>query len=131
MTIRTRLTLWYSSLLATVIVVFAISLFILLNWAWQSQVRENMEYAARQAYSIDASTGQLQVHIPEGEDLIPYPFGIQVRDAAGQLLGTSNSLSKYTTRLDNTALIVTEPVMHEVNWANNHSLVLTMPIVAK
>src|SRR4051812_38987453 len=93
MTIRTRLTLWYSSLLATVIVVFAISLFSLLRWAWQSQVRDSMLYVAQQAVNVNSNNGQLQVHIPKGSDLIPYPFGIQVRDASGQLIGSSANIS--------------------------------------
>src|SRR5687767_15684236 len=104
MTIRTRLTLWYSSLLATLIVVFGISLFSILNWAWRSQVQENMLFVSKQVVntiSIDQRTGRLVADIPEGlEPIAFYSFGIQIRDSSGALVGTSAYLSQYKKPFD-------------------------------
>src|SRR5579859_2485766 len=88
MTIRTRLTLWYSSLLATVIVVFGISLFAILNYTWHTQVEENMLYVAQQTVAnitVDANSGQIELQTPEALDLSTYPYLVQVRRADGSL----------------------------------------------
>src|SRR5262245_23097326 len=100
MTIRTRLTLWYSSLLATVIVVFGISLFSILQWAWRSQIDENIAYVVDQMQKniyFNPDTEQIAVHMPKILDLVPYySLGIQVWRADGTLAGSSTNLSQFT-----------------------------------
>lgn len=133
MTIRTRLTLWYSSLLATLIVVFGISLFSILNWAWRSQVQENMLFVSKQVVntiSIDQRTGRLVADIPEGlEPIAFYSFGIQIRDSSGALVGTSAYLSQYKKPFDEEKLASIDSEFREL-WLNNkHALVMTAPIV--
>ncbi len=138
MTIRTRLTLWYSSLLATLVFVFAISLFSLLNWAWRSQIRENMAYIAQQtrdSLNVDPSSGKLIAHIPEGLDLTPYyPFGIQIWQGNGQnngqLVAASTYLGHYDKPFDAEMLNNPEGGMHDVYLppGNMHAVVLTFPI---
>src|SRR5260221_8350918 len=90
MNIRTRLTLWYSSLLATVIIVFGISLFSILNWTWKSQVDDNMLSVADQIAEgiiVNPIDGTLLVHSPDTLYIIPdYPFGIQIWQADGRLV---------------------------------------------
>src|SRR5260370_12763014 len=85
MTIRTRLTLWYSSLLATVIVIFGISSFSILNWTWRNQVRDSMLYIAQQTVDsiiIDPLSGRIDVRSPRVLALLsPYPFAIPFPDA--------------------------------------------------
>src|SRR5581483_5349769 len=103
MNIRTRLTLWYSSLLATVMVVFAISLFSVLNWTWRYQISENMRYVANQtlqSLAIDPVTGHIEVQTPEAFDMSTYPYLIQVRQADGQLVQSPGNLSPFTTPFD-------------------------------
>jgi two-component system, OmpR family, sensor kinase len=137
MTIRTRLTLWYSSLLATLIFVFAISLFSLLNWAWRSQILENMAYIANQTLpnlSTDPQTGRLVASIPETLELMPYyPFGIQIWQNDGELVGASTYLSQYSKPFDAEMLGSQESVPRDVYLEpdNTHALVLTMPIKFK
>src|SRR5215813_11560979 len=103
MNIRTRLTLWYSSLLATVIVVFAISLFSVLNWTWRYQISENMMFVANQtlqSLAIDPVTDHIEVQTPEAFDMSTYPYLIQVRQANGQLVPTSGNYSTSTEPFD-------------------------------
>src|SRR5258708_35606935 len=93
MTIRTRLTLWYSSLLATLIVVFGISLFAILNYTWHNQVEENMLFVAQQTLaniSENPVSGQIDLQAPEALDMITYPYLVQARRADGRLV-TSTS----------------------------------------
>src|SRR5260221_847961 len=134
MTIRTRLTLWYSSLLATVIVVFGISLFSILNWTWRSQMKDHMSLVAQQTaenISIDPTSGQIVVHSPEALDVMAtYPYGIQVRGADGTLVRASSNLGVYADPLDGEMLTSQEQVTHEVYLGKGkaHALVLTVPI---
>ncbi|MEP7285152.1 MAG: ATP-binding protein [Chloroflexota bacterium] len=133
MTIRTRLTLWYSSLLATVIVVFGISLFSILNWTWRSLVKENMIYVAQQTaenINIDLSTGRIEVQTPEVLDYLisTYPFGIQVRQADGTLVRASSNLRTFTDPFDPDTLTSKEWVTHDLYLGKTHVYVLTAPI---
>jgi len=131
MNIRTRLTLWYSSLLATVIVVFGISLFSVLNWTWRYQTSENMMVVANQtlqSLAIDAATGHVEVTTPEAFDMSTYPYLIQVRQADGQLVQTSGNLSKSTQAFDSEALKVTDVTTHDVYPDKRHALVMTAPV---
>src|ERR1700690_1824723 len=131
MTIRTRLTLWYSSLLATVIVVFGISLFSVLNWAWRSQVHDNMLFIAQQTalnIVVDNQTGNLEVQTPEVVDLITYPYLIQVRQANGQLVQASSSPIRYTDPFDREMLKTTETVTRDIYVGQTHAYVMTVPI---
>ena len=129
MTIRTRLTLWYSSLLATLVFVFGISLFSILNWVWKSQVQDNMTLIAQQTIDIDPVSGGIVVHIPDGLDLIPYyATWIQVRQADGKLLAASSNLGQYTRPFDPEMLSTRETVARDVYVGKTHAYVLTAPI---
>ncbi len=128
MTIRTRLTLWYSSLLATVIVVFGISLFAILNYTWHTQVEENMLYVAQQTVAnitVDANSGQIELQTPEALDLSTYPYLVQVRRADGTLLtNTSGRLDPF----DPDMLTAQDRITREVMVGKTHALVMTLPI---
>jgi heavy metal sensor kinase len=131
MTIRTRLTLWYSALLATVIIVFGISLFSLLRWAWNAQLQENMRYVAEQMLSIlnvDESGRLAQPALRKEFAQMPYfPFAVQVWRADGQLLAVNES--QFTRPFDERMLNSAQPVTRDVFLADNaHVLVYTVPI---
>lgn len=136
MTIRTRLTLWYSSLLATLIVVFGLSMFSLLNWAWRSQVQDNMRFIAKLTsanITMDGS-GQLAASIPDTLELFPYyPFGVQVRQLNGTLVVASAYPRQYTAPFDPSALanLESDSVTREVTVGSTHALVLTAPITLR
>ncbi len=131
MTIRTRLTLWYSSLLATVIVVFGISLFSVLNWAWRSQVHDNMLFIAQQTavnIVVNSQTGNLEVQTPAVIDLITYPYLVQVRQSNGQLIQASSNLVRFTDPFDQDMLQSTETVTRDLYVGKTHAYVMTVPI---
>src|SRR5258708_25692739 len=128
MTIRTRLTLWYSSLLATVIVVFGISLFAILNYTWHTQVQENMLFVAQQTVaniSENPTSGQIELQAPEALDLITYPYLVQVRRADGSLI---TSTSGRVDPFDPDMLTSQDRVVREVMVGKIHALVMTQPL---
>src|SRR5712692_5632198 len=133
MTIRTRLTLWYSSLLATVIVIFGISSFSILNWTWRNQVRDSMLYIAQQTVDsiiIHPFSGRIDVRSPRVLDLLStYPFVIQVRDAQGNLVRASSGLGDFTQPFDSESLNSTDVVTRDrLFLGKTHALVLTTPV---
>jgi heavy metal sensor kinase len=134
MTIRTRLTLWYSALLATVIVVFGVSLFTLLNWAWYSQLQDNMRLVAQQmmeAINLDA-TGQI-AQTPVQKRLAQMPlvsFGLQIWDSSGvRRIAYTENVSELSAPIDPENLSSREPVTRERYVGEIHALVSTVPIV--
>jgi two-component system, OmpR family, sensor kinase len=136
MTIRTRLTLWYSSLLATVIVVFGISLFSILDWTWRNQIRDNMILVAQQTLEnlvINTATGQLAIKSPESLDVIStFPYGVQVRQADGSIVQWSNSLGSLSQPFDNDTLNSETMATSTVYYlGKRHAIVLTVPIPDK
>ena len=130
MTIRTRLTLWYSSLLALVIVVFGLALFSVLNWAWRDQIDSSLNALATQVatqYQFDPQTNQLQVQLPTlGDSVSLSPYYIQVWNANSQLVSTSDSTHKNP--LDPLMLGVTSREAHEFMLNDKHYYVLTKPL---
>lgn len=134
MTIRTRLTLWYSSLLATVIVVFAISLFSLLSWTWRAQLMENMSGVADQiqsSVSYDSQTGQMNWKMPGSLSVMTMSqMLLQVWQADGQLIGASPDAKDYTHPFDTTAQDSTIDVWRDMSMPDGTpALVLTKPII--
>jgi heavy metal sensor kinase len=129
MTIRTRLTLWYSSLVTTVIIVFVVALFSVLNWAYLSQLNENMRVVAQK---IEDSTdldpaGHLIVHSPN-MPLYIYPYGIMVRDNSRQLVNASAYFDPNDSPLDPDSLNTDQQISRAVYWDNHHFFTMTYPI---
>ena len=122
MSIRTRLTLWYSSLLAMVIVVFGLALFSVLNWAWRDQIDSSLNVLANQVatqYHFDPETNQLQVELPAlGDSVSLSPYYIQVWSANGRLISTSDNTRQNP--LDPMMLGVTNRELHEFMLNDKH-----------
>src|SRR5258708_37242138 len=133
MTIRTRLTLWYSSLLATVIVIFGISSFSILNWTWRNQVRDSMLYIAQQTVDsiiIDPLSGRIDVRSPRVLDVLSTsPFAMQARDAQGNLVSASSGLGDFTQPFASDSMNATDVVTRDrLFLGKTHALVLTTPV---
>ncbi len=96
MTIRTRLTLWYSSLLAVVILVFGLSMFSVLNWAWKDQLQTNLTSVANQVFALIGQDehGHMIAQLPDlGDTITISPFYIQVWDSDGSPVRMSPNVS--------------------------------------
>jgi two-component system OmpR family sensor kinase len=129
MSIRTRLTLWYSSLLAIVLVVFGLALFSVLNWAWRDQIQSSLMAIANQVSTLvnqDPSSGQLTAPIPPlGDSVSLSPYYAQVWSPGGRLISTSDS--QYQNPLDPMMLGSQLRQPREFMLNNKHYYVLTVP----
>lgn len=135
MTIRTRLTLWYSALLATVILVFGVSLFSLLNWAWYSQLQDSMRVLASQVVktiTVDRMTGDIaQTDIQKQLGRLPYfSFAVQVWRRDGTLVAWTGNLRDYSEPFDHQNLFSEREVLRDLPFGDEkgHVLVSTIPV---
>jgi heavy metal sensor kinase len=136
MTIRTRLTLWYSSLLATVIIVFSVSLFNLLNWTWREQLLETMRQTANSVLAdiqFDKKTGDLTSRTNPFtlSSTIYSSVYIQVWDSDGTLVASSEMLRDVDKPFDSIGLSTMDPSWREIDSRNGPLLALTQPIIHK
>jgi len=130
MSIRTRLTLWYSSLLAVVIIVFGISLFSVLQIAWRDELGTGLSIIANKISirinPVD-NQGHIAVQMPDiGDSVTISPYYIQVWDAYGTLINTSSS--SYQHALDPVNIGSPESGFREFIANGKHFYVLTVPI---
>ncbi len=135
MTIRTRLTLWYSALLATVILVFGISLFSLLNWAWHSQLQESMRFVAQQVIDLirfdEVMDTQAQPAIRKQLSRMPYfTFAVQVWRHDGKLIAATDNVADYGEAFDKDYVGSRTEVTRDIHLPAEdiHALVSTLPI---
>lgn len=133
MTIRTRLALWYSSLLAAVILVFAVSLFSLLSWTWREQQLDSMRQIAKlmlDDITYDELSGQITtMAIPEKvSGISASSFGIQVWHANGTLAASSSNVKTFSKPLDERSIWSAEPVWRELDTLQGPLLAYTFPI---
>ncbi|MCE7949152.1 MAG: sensor histidine kinase [Chloroflexi bacterium CFX4] len=135
MTIRTRLTLWYSALLATVILVFGISLFSLLNWAWHSQLQESMRFVAQQVIDLirfdEVMDTQAQPAIRKQLSRMPYfTFAVQVWRHDGKLIAATDNVADYGEAFDKDYIGSRTEVTRDIHLPAEdiHALVSTLPI---
>lgn len=130
MTIRTRMTLWYSGLLATVIIVFSVSLFSLLSWTWRAQLTENMRTAAEKwlkGVVYDSTTGDISSSTrPEASPMQLYgPMGVQIWHANGEF--ADSNISRQPP-FDQQALGMKEESTRDVTLEGYHFLAFSSPI---
>ncbi len=129
MSIRTRLTLWYSSLLAVVILVFGISLFSVLHIAWRDELDSSLTAIAQQVgnqIQWDANHNMTVKLRDLGDDVGISPFYVQVWDIFGRLVGTSNGNYQYA--LDAETINTPQAIWHEFTLSGRHFYVLTIPL---
>lgn len=137
MTIRARLTLAYSALLAVLIAIFGYSMFTLLHWAWHSQLEENMRAVAAEVAAIlranALAESQSQPAIRKQLARLPYfAFAVQVWDSEGKLLFSTDNID-YSAPFDPDHRSSRVEVVRDVHLADEgaHALVLTAPTYAQ
>jgi heavy metal sensor kinase len=131
MTIRTRLTLWYSSLLTVIIIVFGIALIIVLNWAWVEQTQSSLTKVANQVITqINLLPGgRLAVVLPDMSETVGYTtFFIQVWDTNGRVVSMSNP--NILQPFDKDALDGSDRKWSDAVINDKHFYVFTIPLFA-
>jgi heavy metal sensor kinase len=133
MTIRARLTLIYSAMLAVTSFLFGFSLLRLLDWAWHEQLRESMRSVAQQVTELilnETNGAESQPAIRKQLARMPYlSFAVQVWRQDGTLLFTTGNV-EYSEPFDAPSLHSRDEVVRDVRLSaeNVHALVYTAPI---
>ncbi len=137
MSIRLRLTLWYSAVLAVMLVMLGGSIYALLVRSVNSSIDAQLSSTADQILSaskVRAFSNLLQVVVPEELDLFRAPdVGVVVIDGNSQaVVQKSRNVGQFSQAFDPNALQVissTETLMRDVAIGNTRARVLTVPIV--
>lgn len=109
MPIRIRLTLWYTFLLGAILVIFSILLYLVLMLSLHAQIDRNLQDRAQQIVTriedqviIDLKTRQ--IFVPQANVFSPPATFIQVIQADGSLVSTSNNLGDQHIPVDDEIL---------------------------
>jgi signal transduction histidine kinase len=134
MSIRLRLTLWYSSVLAALLIVLGVAIYSSLS----NNLRDSLDTQLNTTASeiLNAShvrvTSILQVVIPEDLDIFrPSDIGVLVIDLNRAVVRRSSNLSVSTQVLDADSLASVTPgdsITRDVQLGRNHLRVLTVSI---
>ena len=137
MSIRTRLTLWYTAVLASILLVFCIVVFWIFTSSQDSEINRNLERVAHELEG--ASTGQRPVFFPNQRIVVPRlntfsqsDIYVQVWDAEGNLQGWSDNIAGYGHPLDIQTLdeYPRQAKTRDVSTENGEAIlrVLTVPL---
>lgn len=135
MSIRTRLTLWYTAVLATFIVVLGVIVYAVLAFNLVAGLDRTLHDTASQVISTARVRPFLDVQvvtIPE-LDVFGSNVYIEVLDADQDLVSKSANLQRFTRSLDEIGLYLVEsnhePATRNVRVGRAHLRVLTVPLM--
>ena len=131
MSIRTRLTFWYTSVLAVFIVVLGTIVYAVLAFNLVAGLDSTLRDTANQVVST-ARVRPLYITIPE-LDVFGSDVYIEVIDTDGQIALKSANLQRFSQTLDDIGLrgveSVHRPVTRDVRTGGAHLRVLTVPLL--
>ena len=127
MTLRARLTIWYTLVLAGVLVVFGTAVYLILSRSLSQQIENTLRETADDI--LRASRRDVRGIILPPLDLTANVY-VQVWDTAGGLVVQSANLFSMNEPLDAQALQASVPGYSSVVIEQAHMLVLTVPVVA-
>ena len=136
MSIRLRLTLWYSLVLAVMLLALGGGIYALLVRSVQASIDTQLTSTADQILSnsrVRAFSNILQVNVPEELDLFRAPdVGVVVIDKSHAVVRQSRNVGTQTQPFDPGALPLAtaqSTIMRDVQIGGMHVRVLTVPII--
>lgn len=136
MSIRLRLTLWYSAVLAVMLIVLGGGIYALLSRNLYAGIDAQLSATADQilqASEVRAFSNILQVNVPEQIDMFRAPdIGVMVIDNTWTVVRKSQNIGDAVKLLDADALRLVkdgEPLMRNVAIGDLRVRVLTVPIL--
>lgn len=131
MSIRTRLTVWYTAVLAALVIAFGVAVYAILSLSLSRQIDQSLVDTA--AKVLEASrVSRVQdvriVTIPELDVFRASGVYVQVWQAGGALVTQSSNLGSFRDPLDAHALTGETQVTRDVTVGGVHLRVLTVPI---
>jgi two-component system OmpR family sensor kinase len=131
MTLRLRLTLWYSMVLAGIILLFGMAVYAILVISLTHQIDLSLHTAANEinrAISIDRVLDFQVVTIPQLDRFGTSSVYVQVWKTNGTLFVESDNLGDYDQPLDPEGLSAEHEALESVFVKGIHVRVLTMPL---
>jgi len=109
MSIRVRLTLWYTAVLASILLVFCVVVFRIFTSSQNSEINRTLEEVARDLQGTSAAelpilVAKQRIVIPRLDTFSLSTIYVQVWDAEGQLQARSDNIAGYAYPLDRQAL---------------------------
>ncbi|MGA2821472.1 MAG: ATP-binding protein [Anaerolineales bacterium] len=130
MSLRARLTLGYSAVLAGVLLVFSAALYLLLTYGLVYQLDQTLAQSAETILQTSRVTTQRNLRIitlPSLAFAAPNVY-IQVWSSNRQLIASSGNVSSFSQPLDSAALGIEQQRYGEVRIGSAHLRVFTVPI---
>ena len=136
MSIRLRLTLWYSFVLALLLIILGVSIYSILSNNLRANIDVQLNDTAEQilaASRVRAVSNILQVTVPDELDIFRASgVGALVLDLNRNIVSHSTNVSQFTQPFDSEALSMTEPsVLRDINVGQTHLRVLTVQIAVR
>lgn len=109
MSIRVRLTLWYTAVLASILLVFCVVVFWIFTSSQNSEINRTLEEVARDLQGTSAADlpiliANRRIVVPRLDTFSLSTIYVQVWAAEGQLQARSDNIAGYTYPLDGQAL---------------------------
>jgi two-component system OmpR family sensor kinase len=130
MSLRSRLTLLYTSIVGGILLLFGITVYYSVSLTVVHQLDDALRIRAETVYvntDLD-SYGNLQVTLSKLD--LPDDVYVQVWGRNNKLIDKSQNLSILNTPLDSTGLHSPTPIFRDVNQRGSRLRVLTVPLVA-
>lgn len=130
MSLRSRLTLLYSSIVGGILLLFGIAVYYSVSLTVIHQLDGNLKTWAENIYMnthVDES-GHLNVQLSQLD--LPEDIYVQVWGQNDTLITASPNIRSLSSQLDGSGMHSTVPVFHDVNRFNARLRVLTVPLVA-
>lgn len=109
MSIRVRLTLWYTAVLASILLVFCVVVFRIFTSSQNNEINRTLEEVARDLQGTNEAElpmliANRRIVVPRLDTFSLSTIYVQVWDAEGQLQALSDNIAGYTYALDRQAL---------------------------
>ncbi|MEM6526849.1 MAG: HAMP domain-containing sensor histidine kinase [Chloroflexota bacterium] len=139
MTIRTKLILWYSGLLAFIIVTFGVMVYGYMRWTMIASIDRTLTDTATQVVNssrafpvgdFGSPTG-VEVSLPRLDVFWMNNIWVKVIETSGpepQVVASSENISEFEVLLDNQSIGTTGPVFRNVEIGDLDLRVLTRPV---
>ncbi|MBI3762436.1 MAG: HAMP domain-containing protein [Chloroflexi bacterium] len=131
MSIRARLTVWYTAVLAALIVLLGAGVYAILAFSLTRQIDQTLSQTAEEvlrASRVRIVQDVRVLAIPELDVFRASAVYVQVWDLDNHLVSQSRNLGTFGQSLDGAGLGQEAQVTHEVTLAGAHVRVLTVPI---
>lgn len=140
MTIRTKLILWYSGLLAFIIILFGVVVFAFMRWTLVASIDQSLSETATQVIDNSRAFPVGEINAPSSVSVRLPPLDVfrasgvylqvwDISDAEPRFAASSENIEDLRTPLDPQSLNVPEATFRNVQLGDTELRVLTRPVM--